>query len=326
MGYPDTARAWLDARLPRDVIKPLDLSTLVNRSGTFVDPALRRSETDLLFEARHKSGDPVFVYILVEHQSTVDRWLRLRLHRYHGRIWERERLEWRPGTQHLSPIASVVLHHGPASWKPSTRFEDLYNEPVRDLPGACRFSHTLIELANMPLEDARGDEFGRAMEMLLSDHHRRQTGRLLQLLAPLVDVLDTAPGNSGQVLTILSYFRFMYGEEAMTTLTAEVEKYRERYDRPSLTREDVTLLKLLAEQHHQEGRQEGLQDGLQAGGLRNQIGLVEGMLDRGASWSTITELTGVDREGLHRLRQELNALLTQMDNGCSDPSCTGGRP
>ena len=116
----------------------------------------------------------------------------------------------------------------------------------------------------------------------------------------------------------------------MTTLMAEVEKYRERYGRPSLTPESVTLLKLLAEQQHQEGRQEGLreglQDGLQAGGLRNQIGLVEGMLDRGASWSTITELTGVDREGLHRLRQELNALLTQMDNGCSDPSCTGGRP
>ena len=89
----------------------------------------------------------------------------------------------------------------------------------------------------------------------------------------------------------------------MTTLTAEVEKSRERYDRPSLTPESVTLLKLLAEQHHQEGRQkglrEGLQEGSQVGGLRNQIGFVEGMLDRGASWSTITGLTGMDREDLH---------------------------
>ena len=93
MGYPETAQAWLKARLPEAVTSRLDFSTMVNRSGTFVDSALSRSETDVLFEMRHGSGNPVFVYVLVEHQSTVDPWLRLRLHRYHGRIWDRERHE-----------------------------------------------------------------------------------------------------------------------------------------------------------------------------------------------------------------------------------------
>ena len=43
--------------------------------------------------------------LLVEHQSTVDFWLRLRLLRCHGRIWDRERAR-RPGELALSPIVT----------------------------------------------------------------------------------------------------------------------------------------------------------------------------------------------------------------------------
>ena len=156
LGDPDTARAWLQARLPRDVARHLSLATLQLRPGTFGDEELGRSETDVLFEARHASGQPVYVYVLVEHQSTVD--FRLRLLRYQGRIWDGERAR-RPRARSLGPIVVVVLHHGPRGAL-STRFADLYNEKVRGLPGACRFSHVLVELAGMRLEAARGDAYG----------------------------------------------------------------------------------------------------------------------------------------------------------------------
>ena len=155
LGDPDAARAWLQARLPADTTQHLDLATLQLQPGTFVDEELRRAETDVLFEVRHESGWPVFVYLLVEHQSTVDFWLRLRLLRYQSRIWERERVR-RPGMRSLSPIVAVVLHHGPRAWSPPTRFEALYNEAVRALPDVCRFGHILVELHRMRLEDARG--------------------------------------------------------------------------------------------------------------------------------------------------------------------------
>ena len=315
MGYPETAQAWLKARLPEAVTSRLDFSTMVNRSGTFVDSALSRSETDVLFEMRHGSGNPVFVYVLVEHQSTVDPWLRLRLHRYHGRIWDRERHEWRPHRPSISPIVSVVLYHGPGHWKPSPRFEDLYNADVRDLPGVCRFSHILVELTGVHLEDARGDPFGRAMEMLLIARHRGRMRELLQHLAPLVSVLEDEDDGRDKVLTLLSYVKYAYGRQVMENLTAEVERYRERYGCPGLAAEDVTLLKLLEEQHEQAGLEQGLEQGLREGELRNQIRTVEGMLDRGASWAIVEELTGVDPEGLDRLRKMLDALQAGRRNG-----------
>ena len=352
MGDPATAGAWLEARLPPEVVKHLNLDTLQLQPGTFIDPALRRSETDVLFKARHACGESVFLYVLVEHQSTVDHWLRLRLLRYHDRIWDQERNQ-RPHALTISPIVSVVLHHGPREWSPSNKFEDLYNDMVGNLPGSCRFSHILVELHGMRLEDAQGNAYSRAMEMLLSDHLRQQAERLVQLLAPLFPDIRAMPGGSNKVLTLTRYYTFEYGGP-MTNIPPEtIERYKDQVYLEGLTQEDITMLQLLEakveresrERNLQQGREQGLQQGLREGlqegheqglqqGLREglqeglqqglqegreigriqeKIATIEGMQKRGVSWQTIKEYTGVDANGLNRLREELDRL--QSDNG-----------
>ena len=332
LGDPDTARAWLKARLPEDVAQHLDFDTLQHRPGSFVDETLRRSETDVLFEARHDTGQPVHVYVLVEHQSTVDFWLRLRLLRYQSRIWEDERTR-RPQAQAISPIVTLVLHHGPRAWAPPPHFEDLYNEEVRNLPGVCRFSHVLVELYRMPLEAARGDAYGRAMEMLLSDHRRTQAERLVQLLPPLLPAIRATPGGPRKVITLVQYYSIEYGGPMKDVLTAEVARYQERHGEVGLTREDVTMLEILEAKREREGREKGLQEGLQAGRqegreeglevglevglkigrLQERIANLEGLLGRSHSWEAVEALTGIDEAGLRKLRAELDRL--QDNNG-----------
>ena len=329
LGDPATARAWLQARLPEAVAQHLNFATLQRMPGSFVDEALQRSETDVLFEARGASGLPVHVYVLVEHQSTVDFWLRLRLLRYQSRIWEEERTR-RPRADTISPIVTVVLHHGPRSWSPSTRFADLYNEKVRDLPGVCRFRHVLVELHRMPLEEARGDAYSRAMEMLLSDHGRTQAARLVQLLTPLLPTIRATPGGPSKVITLVRYYTIEYGGPMKEVLTAEVAKYQERHGEVGLTREDVTMLEILEAKleregrakglqeglkaGREEGRQEGLEVGLEVGRLQERIANLEGLLERSHSWEAVEALTGIDEAGLHKLREELDRLQGNNDS------------
>ena len=253
----------------------------------------------------------MFVYVLVEHQSTVDFWLRLRLLRYHTRIWEQERM--RPAVHELPPIVSVVLHHGPREWTPSSRFEDLYNAKVRNLPGICRFGHVLVELHRMRLEDARGDAYSRAMEMLLSDHGRTQAVGLMRLLPPLFPAIRATAGGSHKVVTLLRYYSIEYGGTMRNELTAEVKRYQERYGLVGLTREDVTMLEILEAKREQQGREQGLAQGLAAG----RIATVESMLERGGTWETIEVLTGIDEVGLNKLREELAALQRGSDGNDS---------
>ena len=58
---------------------------------------------------RTADGGPAWLYVLLEHQSTPDRWLRLRLLKYSIRIWERDRRQ-HPNEEQLRPIVPLVLY------------------------------------------------------------------------------------------------------------------------------------------------------------------------------------------------------------------------
>ncbi|MCY3660822.1 MAG: hypothetical protein OXG36_17595 [Caldilineaceae bacterium] len=98
-------------------------------------------------------------------------------------------------------------------------------------------------------------------------------------------------------------------------LTAEIERYQERYGLVGLTREDVTMLEILEAKREQQGLEQGLEQGLAAG----RIATVESMLERGGTWETIEVLTGIDEVGLNKLREELAALQRGGDGTASTP-------
>jgi predicted transposase/invertase (TIGR01784 family) len=87
-GQPDLARSELELLLPVEVRVHLDLATLEVCPGSFVDEELRHTHTDLLYRMRTRCGGDALVYVLMEHQSTFDARMPLRLLRYMVRVWE----------------------------------------------------------------------------------------------------------------------------------------------------------------------------------------------------------------------------------------------
>jgi len=68
-GHPERAAAELRAVLPAHVVSEVDWESLTRESGSVVDPELKETESDLLFTARLRSGEPLLLYVLLEHQS-----------------------------------------------------------------------------------------------------------------------------------------------------------------------------------------------------------------------------------------------------------------
>ena len=111
------AAALLRAHLPESLARDLRWSTLTLHDRSFVDPDLRDTESDLLFSIRRKAGaPPAWLYVLLEHQSRPDRWIRFRLLKYCCRIWDRSRRQF-PRERRLRPIVPLVFYQGsvPAS-------------------------------------------------------------------------------------------------------------------------------------------------------------------------------------------------------------------
>jgi predicted transposase YdaD len=128
-GHPERAEAELRAVLPPHVVSEVDWASLRREPGSVVDPELRETESDLLFAARLRTGHPLLLYVLLEHQSTVDPWMALRMLRYVVRQVERWRQE-HPDSTRLPIIIPLVMYHGPErTWTVPRRVEDLFDLP-----------------------------------------------------------------------------------------------------------------------------------------------------------------------------------------------------
>jgi predicted transposase/invertase (TIGR01784 family) len=117
------ARAFFENYLPAQVVPTLDWKTLRRLSATFIHPGLKGSESDLLFSVRARGGGGV-CYLLLEHQSTEDPYLALRMAGYVHGVLERHRRE-HPGKK-MPRVLAVVLAQGKGPWRSPSNPADIF--------------------------------------------------------------------------------------------------------------------------------------------------------------------------------------------------------
>ena len=87
---PAQAVGELQHLLPPKLVAAVDWSSLELQPGSYVDEAFAHLHSDLLFSAHAlPSREPLLLYILFEHQSSLEPRMALRLLRYMVRIWTR---------------------------------------------------------------------------------------------------------------------------------------------------------------------------------------------------------------------------------------------
>lgn len=122
----ERAAAELKDILPEKLVATIDWSTLTLSSGRFVDPKLTNRYTDILYSVM-MAGQPTYVHVLFEHESEGKPWSLLQALRYHVRIWDEESQKpiGKDGKR-LTPIVTVILHHGESGFTSSKQFGDYF--------------------------------------------------------------------------------------------------------------------------------------------------------------------------------------------------------
>jgi predicted transposase YdaD len=123
---PARAEVLLRHNLPARLISAVDWSSLRRESGTLADLD-RETRKDLLFSARylHCPEEPPH-FFLIEHQSTVERWMALRMLDYCGRLMQRWH-EVHPDSPWIPEVTPLVVYprHG-RRWSAPLRLEEHY--------------------------------------------------------------------------------------------------------------------------------------------------------------------------------------------------------
>lgn len=120
--YPAIIEDLLRSFVIEDFVSDLDFSTLKKLNTSFVSPSFRKREADVIYEIRGKY-EMQYIYILLEFQSTVDRFMALRMGRYVFEFQE-EVLKLNKGT-YLNPVFPILIYNGDAKWTAPERYGEL---------------------------------------------------------------------------------------------------------------------------------------------------------------------------------------------------------
>jgi predicted transposase/invertase (TIGR01784 family) len=164
---PDYAADFFRQRLPPAVAAEMDWPSLRVLPKSFVKTSLEQVHADLLFSCT-MAGRPALLYLLLEHQSTVDPLMRLRLLAY---VLEILNTHAREHGLPLPVVYPYVLNQGPEIWSVSTEFIDMFELPARLeadlLPNIPKFRHGLLDLASVAVQtDASHTGIGIVLQFM----------------------------------------------------------------------------------------------------------------------------------------------------------------
>lgn len=141
-------------------VKQADFSTLERVGDGYVSDDLRERESDVVWRLRWGRESWIYVYLLLEFQSTVDPSMAMRVLAYVSLLYQDLfRQGVRTSSGRLPPILPVVLYNGNRPWNAALDAEDL----IEEVPGGLErhrpsFRYRLIDesrLSESELETER---------------------------------------------------------------------------------------------------------------------------------------------------------------------------
>ena len=292
---PEHAVAFFKHHLPGPIAARVDWATLEVIPGSFVKTSLRQVHSDLLFAVAIE-GQELLLYLLFEHQSTVDPALRLRLLGYVLEVLVRHHEEH--GLP-LPPVLPFVFHQGPDAWNVSAAFEDLFELPAdlaeTLLPFLPKFRHGLLDLTRFDPATEEDDDRLRVVLQLMK-FARQQ--RLLEYFRWLAGTL------AEPLPDILLARLLLYALHADSNLDVE-EIYRSLSSNPSLEQRTMSVAEKLIAKGRMEGLSQGLSQGISQGVSKGLwIGRIQALEEflglLSSQREALESLTTADLETLHR--------------------------
>lgn len=130
--HPEMVADLIRGFVHEEWVRELDFSSLERVPASFVTPGMRRRESDILWRVRLGGQRWVYVYLLLEFQSTVDPFMALRLLVYVGLLYQHLLQEHQlTDSGKLPPVLPLVLYNGYAPWAAALDVADL----IEEVPG-----------------------------------------------------------------------------------------------------------------------------------------------------------------------------------------------
>jgi predicted transposase/invertase (TIGR01784 family) len=260
----------LQSFVDTDFVQGLRLKDLNLEDKSFVSAELLDRESDLLYRIRH-GGRRYYIYILLEFQSTVDKFIPLRMGLYILMLYDHLYHNSRRGL--LPNVFPLLLYSGKKPWTSSLNLRDLIatNIPARYVP-----SLEYYPIIGRNVSDKYLERLHNLVAAVIYMEKQRNEDGLRNALERVIDYLKDESIFAIRAFTVwlTSVFRADVPPES-------IERIRD-------IKEARSMLTELAERIERKGKREGKLEGkLEAARL---------MLSDGLSVEQVMKYTGLDME------------------------------
>ena len=264
---------WLVQIVAPDIEVFLDFSRLTYQKRSFISKALRERESDVLLRVPFQEDtdatdtDALLIYILIEHQSTVDKTMGFRLLSYMVQIWESQRREWETekipqSERRLQPILPILFYTGDTPWTVPVSLTTIMDVPEileRFVPSFDTLFLGVKETEAEALTQS-GHPLGWLLRVLQKEH-AEQTEEISEALTDAVSYLASVDENfAPQVAEALRYFvQLIFHRRSLDERDALVDIIKQHIqDNKELETMAQTTAEFLIEQGKAEGKQDAV--------------------------------------------------------------------
>ena len=269
--HPELIRDLLEGFIHEPWVGGLDLTTLERVNGSYITADLREREDDVIWRVRLRERW-IYVYLLIEFQSTVDWTMAVRLLTYVGLLYQDLVQTQKIRDGRLPPVLPLVLYNGEPRWTAALSIEEL----IEEVPGGLSkyrptFRYLLLDEGH---HDARSLPERNLVSAIFRLEKSHSPADIRRVVASLIDWLQSPEQDSLERAFNVWINRVLLPVRLPGQALPQTHNLTEVHT--MLAERVKQWTRAWKEEGLQEGMEKGLQEGLQEG-LKK--GIRQGLLE-----------------------------------------------
>ncbi len=277
--------------LPPEIFKKIDTKNLQLTNKSFITEEYSDKHSDLVYKTKI-NGANGYIYTLLEHQSTNDKHMGIRLLEYNVQLMRQHMKENK--TTKAPIILNILIYAGKKAYTGPKNMLEIFEKPELAKELMFREIH-VIDLQSSKDEEIIKDEQAAFVELLLKYGILRNFIKLfktqmeiLKIMIPKIPYLDRA----------LSYIYLVdsgKNKDKLLYLLKEATQDEKKV---------MTLARQFKNEGIQEGRKKGVEEGIQKGIQEEKVTVAKNLLKLKIDPISIQKATGLSKKDIDTITKK----------------------
>ncbi len=291
---PDMIKGLLTHFVDEDFVTKLDYSTLERLDKSFITDEFKEKESDMIYRVNYE-GSEIYIFLLIEFQSTVDRYMSLRMLRYILEFYEyfikaRKDQFDRKQKEKLPAVFPLLLYNGDENWTAKIDISELIESYGIGESFIPKFKY--YPIIENKIEKAKLVGIKSAVSALFYMENSNPQ--------EITENIDTIFGLFGDEREEVKQVVKIWMLKVLNLDDKDIDEIKEKFD----SMEGKQMLAQAVKIHESSLIEQGMQQGMQQGYLKNNQDNAIKMYENGIDIKVIESVTGLSQVEIQKLIDE----------------------